>query len=143
MNPRYDFTGQVATVTGGSSGMGLATARAPAEAGAAGSTWHSTTPASRCRPATPTVATPRNERDQSTMLSDYVGDAVAMTQDGAESNAALSSPPAAVAAFRAVVPKDSAANDAALTACTVWAAAATKSRALVAAVASSTPSETA
>src|SRR3954447_8362069 len=35
MNPRYDFTGQVAVVTGGSSGMGLATARAFAEAGAA------------------------------------------------------------------------------------------------------------
>ena len=35
MNPRYDFTGQVAIVTGGSSGMGLATARAFAEAGAA------------------------------------------------------------------------------------------------------------
>ena len=35
MNPRYDFAGQVALVTGGSSGMGLATARAFAEAGAA------------------------------------------------------------------------------------------------------------
>jgi NAD(P)-dependent dehydrogenase (short-subunit alcohol dehydrogenase family) len=35
MNPQYDFTGQVALVTGGSSGMGLATARAFAEAGAA------------------------------------------------------------------------------------------------------------
>jgi NAD(P)-dependent dehydrogenase (short-subunit alcohol dehydrogenase family) len=35
MNPRYDFTGQVAVVTGGSSGMGLATAQAFAEAGAA------------------------------------------------------------------------------------------------------------
>ena len=35
MNPRYDFTGQVAVVTGGSSGMGLATAEAFAEAGAA------------------------------------------------------------------------------------------------------------
>ena len=35
MNPRYDFTGQVALVTGGSSGMGLATAQAFAEAGAA------------------------------------------------------------------------------------------------------------
>jgi NAD(P)-dependent dehydrogenase (short-subunit alcohol dehydrogenase family) len=35
MNPTYDFTGQVALVTGGSSGMGLATARAFAEAGAA------------------------------------------------------------------------------------------------------------
>ncbi|MFH8798109.1 SDR family NAD(P)-dependent oxidoreductase [Streptomyces sp. NPDC017936] len=35
MNPAYDFTGQVAFVTGASSGMGLATARAFAEAGAA------------------------------------------------------------------------------------------------------------
>ena len=35
MNPRYDFTGQVALVTGGSSGMGLATAQAFAGAGAA------------------------------------------------------------------------------------------------------------
>jgi NAD(P)-dependent dehydrogenase (short-subunit alcohol dehydrogenase family) len=35
MNPMYDFTGQVALVTGASSGMGLAAARAYAEAGAA------------------------------------------------------------------------------------------------------------
>jgi NAD(P)-dependent dehydrogenase (short-subunit alcohol dehydrogenase family) len=35
MNPRYDFTGQVAVVTGGSSGMGLATAEAFAAARAA------------------------------------------------------------------------------------------------------------
>ena len=35
MNPTYDFTGQVAVVTGGSSGMGLATVHAFAEAGAA------------------------------------------------------------------------------------------------------------
>jgi NAD(P)-dependent dehydrogenase (short-subunit alcohol dehydrogenase family) len=35
MNPTYNFTGQVALVTGASSGMGLATARAFAEAGAA------------------------------------------------------------------------------------------------------------
>jgi NAD(P)-dependent dehydrogenase (short-subunit alcohol dehydrogenase family) len=35
MNPTYDFTGQVALVTGAASGMGLATARAFAEAGAA------------------------------------------------------------------------------------------------------------
>ncbi|WP_033220276.1 glucose 1-dehydrogenase [Kitasatospora phosalacinea] len=35
MNPTYDFTGQVAFVTGASSGMGLATARAFAAAGAA------------------------------------------------------------------------------------------------------------
>ena len=35
MNPTYDFNGRVALVTGASSGMGLATARAFAEAGAA------------------------------------------------------------------------------------------------------------
>jgi NAD(P)-dependent dehydrogenase (short-subunit alcohol dehydrogenase family) len=35
MNPTYDFTGQVALVSGASSGMGLATARAFAESGAA------------------------------------------------------------------------------------------------------------
>ncbi|QDQ84544.1 SDR family NAD(P)-dependent oxidoreductase [Paraburkholderia megapolitana] len=35
MNPVYDFKGKVALVTGASSGMGLATARAFAEAGAA------------------------------------------------------------------------------------------------------------
>ena len=35
MNPSYDFTGQVALVTGAGSGMGLATARAFAESGAA------------------------------------------------------------------------------------------------------------
>ncbi|MCA9858580.1 MAG: glucose 1-dehydrogenase [Thermomicrobiales bacterium] len=35
MNPTYDFTGQVALVTGAGSGMGLATAQAFAEAGAA------------------------------------------------------------------------------------------------------------
>lgn len=35
MNPSYDFTGQVALVTGAASGMGLTTARAFAEAGAA------------------------------------------------------------------------------------------------------------
>ncbi|MEA5456936.1 glucose 1-dehydrogenase [Sinomonas sp. JGH33] len=35
MNPTYDFHGQVAFVTGASSGMGLATARAFAQAGAA------------------------------------------------------------------------------------------------------------
>jgi NAD(P)-dependent dehydrogenase (short-subunit alcohol dehydrogenase family) len=35
MNPSYDFKGQVALVTGASSGMALATAKASAEAGAA------------------------------------------------------------------------------------------------------------
>jgi NAD(P)-dependent dehydrogenase (short-subunit alcohol dehydrogenase family) len=35
MNPTYDFTGQVALVTGAGSGMGLSTARAFAQAGAA------------------------------------------------------------------------------------------------------------
>ncbi len=35
MNPTYDFRGQVALVTGAASGMGLATAQAFAEAGAA------------------------------------------------------------------------------------------------------------
>ena len=35
MNPTYDFTGHVALVTGASSGMGLATAQAFAESGAA------------------------------------------------------------------------------------------------------------
>ncbi len=35
MNPTYDFAGQVAVVTGASSGMGLATAHAFAESGAA------------------------------------------------------------------------------------------------------------
>ncbi|MFJ9026011.1 glucose 1-dehydrogenase [Streptomyces sp. NPDC102259] len=35
MNPQYDFEGQVALVTGAASGMGLATARAFAQAGAA------------------------------------------------------------------------------------------------------------
>jgi NAD(P)-dependent dehydrogenase (short-subunit alcohol dehydrogenase family) len=35
LNPTYDFTGQVAVVTGAASGMGLATARAFAQCGAA------------------------------------------------------------------------------------------------------------
>ena len=44
MNPTYDFTGQVALVTGGSSGMGFATARAFAEAGRRSSSRTSTRP---------------------------------------------------------------------------------------------------
>jgi NAD(P)-dependent dehydrogenase (short-subunit alcohol dehydrogenase family) len=36
MNPTYDFTGQVALVVGASSGMGLAMARAFADAGRSG-----------------------------------------------------------------------------------------------------------
>jgi NAD(P)-dependent dehydrogenase (short-subunit alcohol dehydrogenase family) len=35
VNPRYDFTGQVALVTGAGSGMGLASAQAFAQSGAA------------------------------------------------------------------------------------------------------------
>ena len=35
MNPSYDFSGQVALVTGAGAGMGLDTARGFAEAGAA------------------------------------------------------------------------------------------------------------
>jgi len=34
MNPTYDFTGKIALVTGASSGMGLVTAQAFAQAGA-------------------------------------------------------------------------------------------------------------
>ena len=67
MNPTYDFSGQVALVTGAGGGMGLDTARAFAASGAAvvladgneqalraatGSTWPSTTPASCCRSLT-------------------------------------------------------------------------------------------
>jgi hypothetical protein len=44
VNPTYDFTGQVALVTGASSGMGLATAQAFAQAGAG---W--------CRPTSTTM----------------------------------------------------------------------------------------
>ena len=52
MNPTYNFTGQVALVTGASSGMGFATARAFAEAGAAVvlADVNETTPRRRRRP---------------------------------------------------------------------------------------------
>jgi NAD(P)-dependent dehydrogenase (short-subunit alcohol dehydrogenase family) len=48
MNPSYDFSGQVALVTGACAGMGLATARAFAAAGRTaqmmgGSNWSRTT----------------------------------------------------------------------------------------------------
>jgi threonine dehydrogenase-like Zn-dependent dehydrogenase len=73
-NPTYDFNDQVALVTGAGSGMGLVTAQAFAEAGAAvvladideaalgaatAWTWPSTTPGSRSRPAMPPTRRPR------------------------------------------------------------------------------------
>ncbi|MDH6622745.1 NAD(P)-dependent dehydrogenase (short-subunit alcohol dehydrogenase family) [Streptomyces sp. LBL] len=57
MNPTYNFTGKVAFVTGASFGMGLATARAFAESGAAVASPTSTKqPSTQPRRISPTQA---------------------------------------------------------------------------------------
>ena len=62
MNPTYDFSGQVAFVTGAGSGMGLATARAFADAGAAVTLADSTPTPSRRREGAHRRRTPRPRR---------------------------------------------------------------------------------
>ena len=71
------------------------------------------------------------------------GDGVGWLHEGAESKAAFRSPPAVVAACWAVVRKAAADDFAVLAACRVCAPAVTKSLAVVAAVVSAAPADTA